>query len=225
MEKRPTLAIDLDSFKPLGEVAYEALRDAIVSRQFMPGDRLMETELANEMGISRTPVREAMRRLETDGYVVIVPRKGSYVAGISIKDIEDVFEIRTVLEMLAARNAAERATDEEIQELRITAEDVSRWETKDLLVTIEADVYFHSLLYKASKNERMLSLINDLREQIQRYRSTTLSTPNRLQFAVDEHKKIVEAIERRDPEGAAQAVQAHMESAKEAMLQIIQYQH
>ena len=131
MKKRPALTIDLDTFKPLGEVAYEALRDAIVKRQLLPGDRLMETELANEMGISRTPVREAMRRLETDGYVVIQPRKGSYVADISIKDIEDVFEIRTVLEMLAARNAAERATDDEIGELRATAEDISRWETKD----------------------------------------------------------------------------------------------
>jgi DNA-binding GntR family transcriptional regulator len=205
-------------------MAYEALRDAIAAHRFLPGERLMETELATEMGISRTPVREAMRRLEVDGYVVITPRKGSYVAGISMKDIADVFEIRTVLETLAAQKAAVRATDEDIRELKRTAEDMSRWKTHEFMEIIGADVQFHSLLYNASKNHRLIHLVQDLRGQIHRFRSNTLSAPERFQFAAEEHRKVVEAIERRDPKGAGQAIRIHMENAMKAMCEVRQYQ-
>jgi DNA-binding GntR family transcriptional regulator len=224
VEKRPVLAIDLDTVKPLGEVAYEALRDAIKSSLFLPGERLMETELADEMGISRTPVREAMRRLETDGYVVIIPRKGSYVASISVKDIMDVFEIRTALEMMAARKAAERATEDEIKMLREMVRDVSPWETEDVLTTVDADIHFHSLLYKASRNDRLVSLMGDLREQINRFRSTTLAAPHRAQYALDEHRAIVGAIAGRDPDGASDAARNHVEKALKAMREATQHQ-
>jgi DNA-binding GntR family transcriptional regulator len=215
------LTIDLNTVKPLGEIAYEALRDAIMTKLFVPGERLMETELADEMGISRTPVREAMRRLETDGYVVIVPRKGSYVAGISMKDVMDVFEIRTALEMLAAEKAAERATDEEIEDLRQAVSDMSDTADGDLLTTVDSDARFHSLIYQMSKNDRLVGLICDLREQIQRFRSTTLSDPGRLKLAVREHRKVLEAIVGRDPQKAAQTIQKHMEKAQKAIIGIL----
>jgi DNA-binding GntR family transcriptional regulator len=224
MKERSTLAIDLNTFKPLGEVAYEALRDAIMTKQLLPGERLMETELANEMGISRTPVREAVRRLETDGYVVIVPRKGSYVAGISMKDVMDVFEIRTALEMLAAEKAAERATEEEMEDLKRAVRDMSDTENAGILATVDSDARFHSLIYQMSKNDRLVSLIHDLREQIYRFRSTTLSDPGRLKLALREHQRVLEAIAGRDPERAAKAIQKHMERAQKAIIGIIQRQ-
>jgi DNA-binding GntR family transcriptional regulator len=224
VEKRPTLTINLDTFKPLGEVAYEALRDAIMSSQFLPGERLMETDLANEMGISRTPVREAMRRLETDGYVVIIPRKGSYVASFSIKDIMDVFEIRTVLEMMAAGKAAERATEDEIRMLKEIVRDVSPWETRNVMTAVDADIRFHALLYKAAGNDRLISLMGDLREQINRFRSTTLATPSRAKYALDEHRAIVSAIADRDPDAASKAARNHVESALKAMQNAAQRQ-
>jgi DNA-binding GntR family transcriptional regulator len=224
VKERPALTIDLDTLKPLGEAAYEALRDAIMTKRFLPGERLMETELADEMGISRTPVREAMRRLEADGYVVIIPRKGSYVAGFSMKDVMDVFEIRTALEMLAAQRAAERATEEELDALKQAVSDMSNTGNGDLLTTVDSDARFHSLIYQMSKNNRLISLIHDLREQIHRFRSASLSDPGRLKLAVREHQKVLEAIVSRDPDKAAKAIQKHMEKAQKALIGIVQRQ-
>lgn len=101
MERR-LIPVSLDNYKPLREIVFEALREAIINGTLEPGERLMEIQLAEEMGVSRTPVREAIRKLELEGFVVMVPRKGAYVAGLSMKDIADVFEIRTALESLAA---------------------------------------------------------------------------------------------------------------------------
>ncbi len=223
--ERPKLVVDFNSSKPLGEVVYEALREAIIKNQFKPGERLMETELADEMEVSRTPVREAVRKLEAEGYVVMIPRKGTYVASLSIQDINDVYEIRAALEGMAASQAAIRASEEEIAAIKecIDAEAVL-WESDDLEKTVESDIQFHSLLYRASKNKKIESLINDLREQTQRLRSSTLSTPGRLKFALDEHRKILAAIEARDPQGAQEAALAHIERSREVMLGLLRYQ-
>jgi len=225
MPERSLLRIKLDSFRPLGEMVYESLRDAIVNQALKPGERLMETELADEMGVSRTPVREAIRKLELEGYVVMIPRKGAYVAGLSIKDINEVFEIRGALEALAAGLAASRATEEEIEEMELNlALEANHFESSDLLKTIEEDTKFHELIYKASRNNRLLGMIKELREQVQRFRTTTLAVPGRLKFALDEHRKIVEAIAARDVGRAQRAAREHIESAENALLEVISYQ-
>lgn len=225
MPERSQLRIKLDSFRPLGEMVYESLRNAIVSQVLKSGERLMETELADEMGVSRTPVREAIRKLELEGYVVMIPRKGAYVAGLSIKDVNEVFEIRGALEALAAGLAASRATAEEIEEMEHNlAQEAVHFESSDLLKTIEVDTKFHELIYKASRNNRLLEMIKDLREQVQRFRTTTLAVPGRLKFALDEHRKIVEAIASRDVALAGRTAVEHIESAENAMLEVISYQ-
>ena len=104
--------IKLDSYQPLREVVFETLRDAIRKGILKPGERLMEIHLAEQLGVSRTPVREAIRKLELEGYVIMMPRRGTYVSNLSIKDINEVFEIRTSLDSLASGLAAERITDE-----------------------------------------------------------------------------------------------------------------
>ena len=110
--------IRLDSYKPLRELVCEHIRDAIINGVFAPGERLMEIQMADEMGVSRTPVREAIRKLEMEGFVVMIPRRGTYVSNMSIRDINDVYEIRISLDTLAAGLAAERISDEELEELQ-----------------------------------------------------------------------------------------------------------
>ena len=118
MEKRRLEPIRLDSYQPLREVVCETLRDAVRRGVLKPGERLMEIQLAEELGVSRTPVREAIRKLEMEGYVIMMPRRGTYIADLSIRDINEVFEIRTSLESLASGLAAERITEDELEKLQ-----------------------------------------------------------------------------------------------------------
>lgn len=221
MERR-LIPVKLDNYMPLREVVFEALREAILGGTLLPNERLMEVQLAEELGVSRTPVREAIRKLELEGFVVMIPRKGAYVAGISLKDVADVFEIRAALEGLAAGLAAERITEEELEELeRILVRKSEAIDQNDLEKLIEIDTQFHEGLYQASRNEKLTQLINNLREQIQRFRATSLSTPGRMREALEEHKKIVEAISERNITRAQELAQEHIENAENSMLEAL----
>ncbi len=211
--------IQLDAYKPLREIVFETLREAILSGKLEPGERLMEIQLAEEMGVSRTPVREAIRKLELEGFVVMIPRKGAYVAGISHKDVTDVFEVRAALEALAAGLAAERATDEEIEKLDRSLLAYSEQTNKqDIDGIVESDTGFHELLYKCSRNERLQSMITLLREIIQRVRTVSLSQPGRSKDAVEEHRQIVDAIAERNVELAQHLAREHIYNAENSML-------
>lgn len=223
MAHQPLLPIKLDNYKPLRELVFESLREAIIVGKLSPGERLMEIQMAEEMGVSRTPVREAIRKLELEGLVVMLPRKGAYVAGLSLKDITDVFEIRGALEGLAAELAAERITEEELEGLeRYLVKISEESETGNLSKVVETDTDFHSLIYSASRNQRLSQIINNLREQIQRFRTTSLAYPGRMKVAVEEHRKIVEAISARDGELARKLAHEHMENAENSMMNMIQ---
>lgn len=137
--------INLDNYKPLRDVVFENLREAILEGKLEPGQRLMEVQLAEQLGVSRTPVREAIRKLELEGLVVMLPRKGAYVADVSLKDIIDVLEIRSTLEGLAAYLAADRITEEGVERLKAIAEDFKQSiERKD---DIETHVDFTVFLF------------------------------------------------------------------------------
>jgi DNA-binding GntR family transcriptional regulator len=223
LAREPLLPIKLDNYKPLRELVFESLREAIIGVKLAPGERLMEIQMAEEMGVSRTPVREAIRKLELEGLVLMIPRKGAYVAGLSLKDIADVFEIRGALEGLAAELAAERITDGELEELeRYLVKISEESETGDLNKVVETDTDFHSLIYSASRNHRLFQIISNLREQIQRFRTTSLSYPGRMKVAVEEHRKIVEAISVRDGELARKLAQEHIENAESSMMSMVQ---
>ncbi len=224
MDRQPLVPIRLDNYKPLRELVFESLREAIISGTLPPSERLMEIQLAEEMGVSRTPVREAIRKLELEGLVVMIPRKGAYVAGMSIKDIVDVFEIRGALEGLAAELASERVTDEELESMeRYLVKISEEIESGDLPKVVETDTDFHTLIYKASRNARLSQIISNLREQIQRFRTTSLSFPGRMKIALEEHRKIVEAIASRDGELARRLAQEHIENAENVMMSMIQH--
>lgn len=211
--------IQLDAYKPLREIVFETLREAILSGKLEPGERLMEIQLAEEMGVSRTPVREAIRKLELEGFVVMIPRKGAYVAGISQKDVTDVFEVRAALEALAAGLAAERATDEEIEQLDRSLLAYSEQTIKqDINGIVKSDTDFHDLLYKCSRNARLETIITHLREIIQRVRTVSLSQPGRSRDAVEEHRQIVDAIAERNVELAQNLAREHIYNAENSLL-------
>ena len=219
--ERKLVPIKLDGYKPLRDVVFETLRDAIIRQVLKPGERLMEIQLADEMGVSRTPVREAIRKLELEGLVVMVPRKGAYVAGVSMKDIHEVYEVRSALEMLAVTLAAERITDEELdalerQVLRESEEESKKDGSLDNIIYIDSS--FHDIIYQAAHNQRLVQFVNILQEQLQRFRAASLARPGRSKTALEEHKKIVEALSERNGELAARLARERIENAENAMI-------
>lgn len=216
---RRLLPVKLDSYKPLREVVYETLREAIKTGSLAPGERLMEIQLAEELGVSRTPVREAIRKLELERFVVMIPRRGTYVANLSLKDINEVFEIRAALDSLAAGLAAERITEDEQEQLeRMLVEIADYIDQNDHVKIVATDEAFHDLLYRASRNERLVGIIYNLREQFSRFRSVSINYPGRLQNTLEEHRQLVEAIAQRDSELAQHKAREHIENAEQTLL-------
>lgn len=216
MERRLQPVI-FDGYKPLREIVFESIREAILNGVFKPGERLMEIQLAEELGVSRTPVREAIRILELENFVIMVPRKGAYVAGVSLKDVAEVFEIRSALEGLAASLAAERITDSELEQMEQALLYRAQEEETELEQSVKSDTDFHALVYRASRNERLIQILANLREQIQRFRTTSLAVPGRMKAAIEEHWAILEALKNHDSEAAQSLTIAHIETAENVM--------
>lgn len=212
--------IKLDSYQPLREVVFETLREAIRDGVLKPGERLMEIHIAEQLGVSRTPVREAIRKLELEGYVIMMPRRGTYVSNLSIKDINEVFEIRTSLDSLASGLAAERITEDELEQLqRLLVEIGIAIKEQDMDKIVETDMKFHDMLYQASRNDRLVGIIFNLREQLTSFRAKSMSYPGRLEATLEEHRKIVDTIAQGDVEAAKKAAEYHMECSENTLLQ------
>lgn len=219
MEKR-LAPVKLDSYQPLREVVCESLRDAIRRGVLKPGERLMEIQLSEELGVSRTPVREAIRKLEQEGYVIMMPRRGTYVATMSIRDINEIFEIRTALESLSNGLAAERITEEELEHLQRLLVIIGGYiKENDIEKIVDTDIEFHDLLYHAARNTRLVGIISNLRDQLTRFRTLSMSYPGRLEATLEEHREIVEAIAQGNVEVARKAAEKHMENSEKTLLQ------
>ena len=211
--------IKIDNYQPLRETVCEALRSAIRNGILEAGERLMEVQLAEELGISRTPVREAIRKLEQEGYVIMMPRRGTYVSSVSVNDIKEIFEIRSALESLSASLATVRIEPDELEKLRTLLTEIEgHIECKDIDKIVETDIEFHGLLYQVSRNERLVTIISNLKEQLARFRTLSMSYPGRLQETLEEHRAMVEAIAAGDVEAARDAAERHMEQAEETLL-------
>ncbi len=223
MKDRRLNPINLDDYKPLGEKVFEALREAIITQVLPPSERLMEVQLAEEMGVSRTPVREAIRKLEKEGFVNIMPRKGAYVASISLEDIRELYEIRGALEALAGSLAAERATDEELEKMeKFLLKEHSHVDSNNILATVDTDMSLHSLIYQAARNDRLINILNNLRGQLYRTKAASISVPGRKKESVAEHRRIIEALAVRDPELAGNLLLKHVENAEKAVISYFQ---
>ena len=222
MSREKLSPIRLEGYQPLRDMVFDVLMSAIMQGQLSPGERLLEVQLADEMGVSRTPVREAIRRLELEGFVVMVPRKGAYVAGLSINDVEEVYEIRTVLETLAVRLAAQRMQPADYAQLDDLSEKMrATWQEGNVDNWVSLDASFHELLYKFSRNERLVDMMNNIMEQLSRYRIISLANVEVRHNSLSEHQELIEALKRRDSEAAATAVAMHIENTKQSLINML----
>ncbi len=214
--------VNLNDYKPLREVIFNTLREAIIVGELKPGERLMEVQLADKMGVSRTPVREAIRKLELEGLVEMLPRKGAHVADLSVKDIMDVLEVRSTLDGLASSLSAARITDDEIKELKHLLSQFANYVEKDNLQgLIKKDVEFHDVIYRSSRNDKLIQISNNLREQVQRFRVIYIKDYSSSKDLVREHNEIFEAITGRNPEAAMKCAQKHIKNQEETIIKAI----
>ena len=212
-------SVEMDGYLPLREVVFNTLRRAILKGELKPGERLMEIALAERLGVSRTPIREAMRKLEQEGLVVMVPRRGAQVANITEKDLNDVLDVRMALENMAIEKACQYMTGEEMDSLREAVENFENMiEEGNLIELAEADVKFHEIIYKAANNKRLNQVLNNLREQIYRYRMEYLKEEDMRKVLVKEHEEIYQSIRNRDVKRAQEISFHHVENQRKAII-------
>lgn len=217
-----SLSVNMNEYLPLRDVVFNTLRQAILKGELKPGERLMEIQLAQRLGVSRTPIREAIRKLELEGLVVMIPRKGAEVAKITEKSMQDVLEVRRALEGLAIQLACGRITKEEIGNLEIQGKKfVEAVETGDLVFMAEADEAFHAVIYNATQNDRLISILNNLREQMYRYRVEYIKDTSIHPIILKEHEEIIRTVKKRDEEEAFHAICTHIDNQEEAIRKYI----
>lgn len=195
-----------------GRVFYR-LRDDILNGRYKENDELRETAIGKELGVSRTPVREALRQLELEGLVRIVPNKGAYVTGISIKDVRDIYIIRSKLEGVCARWATEYITPEQIdrmEEIILLSEYHSQKEAEESKQVTALDGKFHDILYEASNSRILEHMLSDFHRYVQMARKTSVTSKQRAKKSVEEHRAILEAIKQKDADEAEHLANAHM---------------
>lgn len=209
-----SLSLQTDEFLPLRDEVFNTLRERILKGVYKPGERLMEIHLADQLGVSRTPIREAIRMLELEGLVKMVPRKGAQVAKISKEDLQDVLEVRKALDTLSVKLACERITEDEIKLLNNAEREFEKaLASKDVREIAEADVAFHDVIHAATKNGRLKSMISNLAERIYRYRFEYIKQQSDGgKTLMLEHREIMRCIESRDVESAVKATEIHIDN-------------
>ncbi len=204
-----------------GEYVHARLYEAIRDGRFPPGSRIREAEVATWLGVSRTPVREALRRLQSDGLLVFEPWRGVIVAELSHAQVIELYAMRRVLEGAAARLAAQHAASSEVDAMadimaRATATDS---EDSDTLAALNRD--FHQALYHAAHNRYLLKSLNALRDSLALLKSTTYAIPGRAAAAQGEHQALMDALRARDPDAAERAAFHHIEAAERVRLRLL----
>ncbi len=213
---------NLNALLPLRDVVFKTLRRAILTGELKPGERLMEIHLADKLGVSRTPIREAIRKLELEGLVVMVPRRGAQVAHITSKGMSEVLEVRLALEELAVRLACDRITDEELERLLIACDAFEKAvETEDIAKITNADVAFHDIIEEASHNARLSQIISNLAEQMYRYRVEYIKDNSGWNTLIKEHRMITDAIVKRDTSLATEAMHVHIKNQEITILRLL----
>lgn len=219
------LQLNANAYLPLRDVVFNTLREAILKGDLKPGERLMELQLAAKLGVSRTPIREAIRMLEQEGLAVTIPRRGAEVAKMTEKDMEDVLQIREALEILAVQLANEKITPEKLEELEnsvVAFEDAVK--TGDLKKITQTDIDFHDIIYMAAENTKLVAMLNNLREQIYRYRVEYLKNDKNYARLMKEHQEIVEGLKRHDVDYVVAMVKKHVDNQANAVRDIIRTQ-
>lgn len=207
-----------DKYSLRGRV-FNKLREDILSGKYQDHEELKEVAIGEELGVSRTPVREAFRQLELEGLIQIVPNKGAYVTGITAKDVKDIYMIRSSLEGMCARLATENITEEQLEELEENVYLASFHASKGHMEQMtELDNRFHHILYEACDSKMLEKLLQDFHQYVMRIRKKTLSTKERGIASNEEHRQIMEAIKAKNPDEAQRLANLHMNNAYDNMV-------
>lgn len=208
----------IQSHRTLREVIVRTIRDGIIQGAFRPGEHITEPDLAERFGISRTPIREAFRQLETEGFLTTVPRKGTVVAPITVQDVRDFYEIKSLLEGYAARRACERITADEVAEMEECNERLLEAHLEnDLPQMLAFHNRFHEIFVRAAGNERLAQMVDNLVMQGQRFR-ILLSLSDVMADLVDQHRAIVSALTAHDPDRAEALVRENARHGEEVLI-------
>lgn len=207
-----------DKYSLRGRV-FHRIREDILSGKYKEHEELKEVAIGEELGVSRTPVREAFRQLELEGLIQIIPNKGAYVTGITAKDVRDIYMIRSLLEGLCASWATENITEEQMEEMEENVYLAEFHAAKGHLEQIaELDSRFHEILYEACDSKMLEHLLKDFHQYVARIRRRTLATTSRGNASNEEHKQIMEAIKEKNEKKAQELAHVHMINAYENMI-------
>lgn len=213
------LNFDIQNHRPLREMVYEELKMQILTGAIVPGTRMMEVELAQEMGVSRTPIREAIRKLEKEGLVTIEPRRGAYASQISTDDMVEILEVRQNMEGLAAFFAASRMQPEKMEELKEASSKYNdAVSDSDIENMIKYDTKFHRIIVESCNNKILLQMIEQLQELVLRFRYIYYDNFKRAENMPEEHAQIMNAIASKDAEAARKAADIHIDRLKELII-------
>jgi DNA-binding GntR family transcriptional regulator len=214
------MKISIEKHLTLREKILETIRDAIMTGTLKPGEKVAEPDLAEKFGISRTPIREAFRQLESEGYLTVIPRKGAVVTSFSSKDVEEFYAIKSILEGYAAHQACSNLTDKEIEKLANINEKLRQLAAEsDIKHFFKVHNEFHDLFRRAADNEKLYEMISSLVSRFKRLRYASLSLPGRMTISVKEHVKIIEAFRARNPELAEQLVRKNAEYSGRVLME------
>lgn len=207
---------------PSSERVYQDLRDQILTGVLVPNERLVELQLASEFNVSRTPIREALKRLAAEGLVSVEPLRGTVVRDIDATEVEDIYTIREVLDGLAVNLAAQRITAPDLAKLHLLGELMQesararRWEA-----VVQINIKFHEVLYSAARNERLALIARSLQDAVHHYSSMAFTDPERVAEVLEEHEEIVAALETRDAKQAEALARRHMARARSNLSRLL----
>ena len=212
--KEPNFEVTMNEYLPLRDVVFNTLRQASLRGALKPGERLMEIQLANKLGVSRTPIREAIRKLELEGLVLMIPRRGAEVAEITEQNLRDVLEVREALEELSVKLACEHAKQAaQVFKESLSGDDVTR--------IAEADVAFHDAINMATDNQKLIQILNNLREQMYRYRVEYLKNNEVYEQLLEEHEFLIQAVIKHDKAQAKDIICRHIDNQEKAIAEFI----
>lgn len=210
----------IERHQTLRERILGTIRDAILNGQLKPGEKVAEPELAERFGISRTPIREAFRQLESEGYLTVIPRKGAVVTDLSEREVEEFYSIKSILEGYAARIAAEKMTSKDCERLEAINGRLSQLAAEgDVKTFFRVHDEFHEVFIRAAGNDKLFALIGQLLRKFNRLRMASLALPGRMEISVQEHVKILEAFRRHDGELADNLVRKNAAYGGQVLIQ------
>lgn len=209
--------VKIDDLRPIREIVFMELKKAIFDGRIKEGEHLVENMIAEKMNVSRTPVREALRQLEAEGLVINIPRRGAIVKGITMKDAEEIYDLREVLEGLMVRLACQNRTEEDISRLNqilVLMEKAVQEKKYNKYLELHKD--YNDIILSSSKNKKLQLMMENIYEYLTSLRSVSLYSQDRRVLAIEEHRQIVNAIDKRNEAEAEKLARSHVKKAKKS---------